>query len=217
MAESTVDGVLIEGSKGEYHFIGAKDLEIYRLTDQEAVRTKELVGRGGLKDAAARMMHLATVSLCLPALFGPIGTVVKGLADDPTVSKVLRDDPTVGKLLNDDPTVSKVLRDDPTVAKKLRDDPTVSKVGSGAARRSDCIGTPGDSAVYGDRGSRKSYRRGTHRVVPPEETIARVGGSHARSGSPDLPTSPGSTLSGFRSPRRSGQTRGRCRCPRARA
>ena len=128
MAESPVDGVLIEGTKGEYYFIGAKDLEIYRLTDKEAVRTKELVGRGGLKGAAAQDDASGNRVVILSALFGPIGTVVKGLTDDPTAATVLRDDPTVGKLLNDDPTVSKVLRDDPTVGKILRDDPTVSKV-----------------------------------------------------------------------------------------
>ena len=75
--------------------------------------------------ALDRPVHRVSV---LPALFGPIGTVVKGLADDPTANKVLRDDPTVSKLLRDDPTVSKVLRDDPTVSKKLADDPTVSKI-----------------------------------------------------------------------------------------
>lgn len=128
MPESRVNGVLIQGARGEYYFIGAKDLEIYRLTDEEATRTKELVGPGGLKGAAAKDDAAGNRVSVLPALFGPIGTVVKGLADDPTASKVLRDDPTVSKLLRDDPTVSKVLRDDPTVAKKLRDDPTVSKV-----------------------------------------------------------------------------------------
>lgn len=128
MPESLVDGVLIQGSKGEYYFIGSKDLEIYRLTDQEAQRTTELVGRGGLEAAARRDDAAGDRVKILPALFGPIGVVVKGLADDPTASKVLRDDPTVGKLLRDDPTVSKILRDDPTVSKKLRDDPTVSKL-----------------------------------------------------------------------------------------
>lgn len=129
MAESQVNGVLIQGARGEYYFIGAKDLEIYRLTDQEATRTKELVGPGGLAGAAASDDAAGDRVKILPALFGPIGTVVKRLADDPTASKVLRDDPTVGKFLRDDPTVSKVLRDDPTVSKKLRDDPTVSKIG----------------------------------------------------------------------------------------
>jgi hypothetical protein len=128
MADTPVNGVLIEGAKGEYYFIGAKDLEIYRLTDQEGARTKELIGRGGLKGAGGQDDTTGNRVSVLSALFGPIGTVVKGLADDPTASKVLRDDPTVGKLLNDDPTVSKVLRDDPTVSKTLRDDPTVSKV-----------------------------------------------------------------------------------------
>jgi len=128
MADAQVNGVLIQGAKGEYYFIGAKDLEIYRLTDQEAARTKELVGPAGLKGAAASDDRSGDRVTILPALFGPIGVVVKGLADDPTASKVLRDDPTVSKLLRDDPTVSKILRDDPTVSKKLRDDPTVSKV-----------------------------------------------------------------------------------------
>jgi hypothetical protein len=123
-----VNGVLIQGTKGDYYFIAAKDLEMYRLTDEEAARTKELVGPGGLSGAGAQDDAARDRVNILSALFGPIGTVVKGLADDPTVSKVLRDDPTVSKLLRDDPTVSKVLRDDPTVSKKLRDDPTVSKV-----------------------------------------------------------------------------------------
>jgi hypothetical protein len=124
-----VNGVLIQGAKGEFYFIAAKDLEIFRLTDQEAARTKELVGPGGLSGAAGKDDRAGDRVKVLPALFGPIGTVVKGIADDPHAAKVLRDDPTVSKLLQDDPTVSKVLRDDPTVAKKLRDDPTVSKLG----------------------------------------------------------------------------------------
>jgi len=128
MAEAQVNGVLIQGAKGEYYFIGVKDLEIYRLTEQEAARTRELVGPRGLAAVAAKDDASGNRVSILPALFGPIGTVVKGVVDDPTASKVLRDDPTVGKLLNDDPTVSKVLRDDPTVGKVLRDDPTVSKV-----------------------------------------------------------------------------------------
>jgi hypothetical protein len=128
MAETAVNGVLIQGAKGEYYFIAAKDLEMYRLTEQEAARTKELVGPGGVAGAGGKDDTKGDRVKVLSALFGPIGVVVKGLADDPTVSKVLRDDPTVSKLLRDDPTVSKVLRDDPTVSKKLRDDPTVSKV-----------------------------------------------------------------------------------------
>lgn len=128
MPDAPVDGVLIQGKNGEYYFIAAKDLEIYRLTDQEATRTRELVGPDGLQGAANRDDRTGDRVSLLPALFGPIGTVVKGLADDPTANKVLRDDPTVSKLLRDDPTVSKVLRDDPTVSKKLADDPTVSKI-----------------------------------------------------------------------------------------
>ena len=129
MADSSVNGVLIQGSKGEYYFIGAKDLEIYRLSDEEAARTKELVGPAGLEGAARSDDAARDRVKVLPALFGPIGTVIKGAADDPTVSKVFRDDPTVSKVLRDDPTVSKVLRDDPTVSKQLRDDPTASKLG----------------------------------------------------------------------------------------
>ena len=129
MADAPVDGVLIQGKDDEYYFIAAKDLEIYRLTDQEAARTRELVGPRGLQGAAGQDDRTGDRVRVLPALFGPIGTVVKGLADDPTANKVLRDDPTVSKLLRDDPTVSKVLRDDPTVSKKLADDPTVSKIG----------------------------------------------------------------------------------------
>lgn len=128
MPDAPVDGVLIQGKNGEYYFIAAKDLEIYRLTDQEAARTRELVGPDGLQGAAKQDDRTGDRVSVLPALFGPIGTVVKGLADDPTANKVLRDDPTVSKLLRDDPTVSKVLRDDPTVSKKLADDPTVSKI-----------------------------------------------------------------------------------------
>ena len=128
MPDAPVDGVLIQGRNGEYYFIAAKDLEIYRLSDQEATRTKELIGPDGLQGAGRRDDRTGDRVAVLPALFGPIGTVVKGLADDPTANKVLRDDPTVTKLLRDDPTVSKVLRDDPTVSKKLADDPTVSKI-----------------------------------------------------------------------------------------
>ena len=54
MPDAPVDGVLIQGKNGEYYFIAAKDLEIYRLTDKEAARTKELVGPEGLQGAAKR-------------------------------------------------------------------------------------------------------------------------------------------------------------------
>lgn len=125
MADVPINGALIQGANGEFYFISATDLEMYRLSTKEAARTKELLGpRGveGVGSGASRRVAL------LSALFGPIGTAVTTLQDDPTVSKVLRDDPTVSKFLRDDPTVSKVLRDDPTVSKKLQDDPTVSKV-----------------------------------------------------------------------------------------
>ena len=78
MADAQVNGVLIEGTKGEYYFIGAKDLDIYRLTEQEAARTKDLVGRRGLKAVAARDDATGNRVVDLSALFGPIGTVVKG-------------------------------------------------------------------------------------------------------------------------------------------
>jgi hypothetical protein len=133
MADAPINGALIQGANGEFYFISAKDLEMYRLSAKEAARTKELLGPRGVTGAVAGQTGKRVA--VLNALFGPIGTAVKTLDDDPTVSKVLRDDPTVSKFLRDDPTVSKVLRDDPTVSKKLRDDPTVSKI-SRVMRRS---------------------------------------------------------------------------------